>query len=423
MSWHFPLPGSSKRIKEARATLPLCHKSGGTKVNKLYSCLGVFLLFLLVPLFPAWSSERTPGPGSEITPKTIPAPAPSPAKPSWEDHWKSVVEAAKKEGDLRIYSSIAPEARTEVQNGFRDKFGIKVEFVTGLPADLVAKVLRERRANLYLADLFVEGSSVQIVNLKSEGIIEPLEPFLILPEVKDSKVWQAGHVPYLDKDKLAISFVASHAPRILRNTKVVKAGEITSYMDLLKPQWKGKVVMSDPTIPGPMATFCTMLAAHIWDLTRTKEYLQGLARQEPFITRDNRLMLEWVAREKYALCLGARPEIAASFWSAGAPIEVVRATEGRIVSPGSGCISLAKNAPHPKSAQVFLNWLLSHEGQVVFSRGSSMPSARVDVPTTGITPMLLAEPGEKVFLETEDDILLRAKMMEITKEIMASLLK
>ncbi len=391
-------------------------------MKKLASCLSVLLPLFLVSLFPAWSSGSPPPARSAITTKTAPAPAIAPAKPAGEDQWKAIVEAAKKEGELRIYTSIAPEVRTEVQNAFRDKFGIKIEFVTGLPAELVAKVLRERRANLYLADLFIEGASVQIVNLKGEGLIEPLEKLLILPEVKDPKAWQAGHVPYLEKEKLAISFLASHAPRILRNTNLVKAGEITSYMDLLKPQWKGKIVLSDPTIPGPMATFCTMLAVHIWDVPKTREYLQRLARQEPAITRDARLAVEWVAREKYSLGLGARPEMAASFWTAKSPIEVVRATEGRIVSPGSGCISFAKNAPHRKSAQVFLNWLLSHEGQVLFARGSMMPSARVDVPTTGMTPMLLAEPGEKIFLEDETDILMRPEIMKITKEIMGPLM-
>ncbi len=85
ISRHFPLPGSSTRIKEARTTLPFRHKKGGPKVNKLYSYLAVFLFLFLVPLFPAWGSEGAPGP----------------AKPAWEDQWKAIVEAAKKEGELR----------------------------------------------------------------------------------------------------------------------------------------------------------------------------------------------------------------------------------------------------------------------------------------------------------------------------------
>jgi iron(III) transport system substrate-binding protein len=385
--------------------------------------LDICLIVALIMFIVACASKTVPEPGAKpaaVATTVVPAKL---AKAEWQQKWETVVEEAKKEGEIRVYTSIPSEARVALGNGFKEKFGIPVEFVTGLPADIVAKLVRERRANLYLADAVIEGASSQIVNLKGEGILDPLEPALILPEVTDPKVWRAGQVPFIDRDKRAIGFIGTLSPFIVRNRDLVKAGEISSYRDILNPRWKGKIVMFDPTTPGPMATFFSMLAACIWDEARTKEFMQELVRQEPFITRDNRLQVEWVSRGKYAISLGSRPEIATQFQSEGAPIEDVRAIEGNMLLAASGCISMPNNAPHPKAAQVFVNWLLSKEGQIVFAKGFFQPSARLDVSTEGLNPMFIPKPGEKLFIEAEDNVLLRARMMQIAKEIMAPLMK
>ena len=61
-------------------------------------------------------------------------------------------------------------------------------------------------------------------------------------------------------------------------------------------------------------------------------------------------------------------------------------TEGQAVTPARGTVGLVNKAPHPNAAKVFINWLLSREGQTTFQRTSVeaetsfQNSRRVDIP-------------------------------------------
>jgi ABC-type Fe3+ transport system substrate-binding protein len=99
-------------------------------------------------------------------------------------------------------------------------------------------------------------------------------------------------------------------------------------------------------------------------------------------------------------------------------------TEGTPTTASMGNISVLKQNPHPNATIVFLNWLLTREGQAVFSQSLRMPSARVDVPTTGLDPYYVRQPGEKIFNNYEAELAqLRGKMIPMAKDIFSPLLK
>jgi ABC-type Fe3+ transport system substrate-binding protein len=56
-------------------------------------------------------------------------------------------------------------------------------------------------------------------------------------------------------------------------------------------------------------------------------------------------------------------------------------------------------APHPNAARLYLNWLLSKEGQTDWSRASSYPSRRLDGPRDHLNPESLPQEG-KSYLPT-----------------------
>ena len=66
--------------------------------------------------------------------------------------------------------------------------------------------------------------------------------------------------------------------------------------------------------------------------------------------------------------------------------------EGAGLTSHSGQIGLVDNAPHPNAAKVFVNWLLSREGQMtmqtVFAEGrrGASNSRRTDIPKDMIPP-------------------------------------
>lgn len=372
------------------------------------------LLVLLVLL--ACSPRESPN----ATPAGSATQAAAPGQPG---EWEQTLAVARQEREVMVYTTLGGETRADLTRTFKDKFGINIEFVTGRGEELAKRLFTERRAGLFLADIIMGGGTTLLVVMKPEGVLDNLEPLLFLPEVKDPKAWQGDKLPFSDKDKTTFAMIAAVQRYVLRNTDLVKEGEVTSYTDLLNPKWKAKMTMRDPTITGTGNAMMTHLAVELWDVEKTKQWSYDMVKQEPNITRDARLQVEWVARGRYPLGIATRIEDTAAFVKEGAPVATVKLKEGVKVGPGSGALAVVNKRPHPNATRLFVNWLLTKEGQTLFTKGFGNPSGRVDVLFSGPPAIFALDPGEKIFLEEEHEILFREKMMEISKEIFGPLIK
>ncbi len=346
-------------------------------------------------------------------------------KPGWQKKWEQTLEAAKKEGKVTVALTGGPEIKNVLQEPFEKKFGIKVEFTIGKGAEQAGKIAAERRAGLYLTDVYCLGNSTSVVVLKPSGWLAPIDPVLILPEVTDSKVWRNGKMPFIDKDHTVIGFLGAFLRLVLINSQMVNKKQIQSYQDLLKPEWKGKIVMDDASITGPGLDWVSLMYKIFdSDIGKLKSYLQQLAKQEPLLIQDRRLQVEWVARGKYPIGIGFHSEIGSQMKAAGAPIDVPFLKEGVLVSAASGSVCLPKGQlPHPNAAVVFINWLLTREGQTAFVKGYGNPSARLDVSTAGIDPVFLVRPGEKLFQSDEELLLAKDMLAKTVKDVFAGQFK
>ncbi len=336
---------------------------------------------------------------------------------SVQENWDRIVAAAKKEGAVRIYTSGSGPTTSALTAAFKQRYGLDAEYVTARPPELLQKVLSERRAGLYLADVFIGGGSMQVVMLKPDGLLDPLEPALILPEVADPKMWLDAQIPFFDTEHTSIGFVAIANRYMLRNTEMVKPEEIKSYRELTRPQWKGKLVLQDANLGGSGLWFITLLSEDLWGREETLAFLKELKKLDVAITNDVRLQVEWVARGKYALAVAPRLPAAYEFMNVGAPISLVRTPEGSLISRSGGGVSLASKAAHPNAAIVFVNWLLSQEGQTVYNKADLSPSARLDVSKEGLDPSMFPDPGEKIYKEDEKFILATPKLLAAYNEI------
>lgn len=347
-----------------------------------------------------------------------PAVSPLAAKADWQLQWESLAAAARKEGKVSVYALWRPETRDALGKAFKEKFGISLEYTAfGRGAELLAKVQAEKRAGLYLADAFGAGGPTLIATMKPVEVLGPIEPLLLLPEVKDSALWSGGQVPFLDKDKRAIGMIASIQRYIVYNTDLLKPGEITTYKDALSPRFKDKITLNDPTVTGVGNALLSHLAHHLWSPDEATDFLKQLVRQQNvFIQRDNRLHVESVARGKFSIGLAPLPDVMEEFFALGAPIAAPVLKEGTFVSPAAGALAVPTNFGNPNAARVFVNWILSKEGQTVFARSFGNPSLRADVSTEGIRPVFLPQPGEKLYLDSEELILFRGQMMGIARK-------
>ncbi len=326
-------------------------------------------------------------------------PLPSPKAPQTANTsagvntWDELVKAAQKEGTVNIYATSVLPARTPLSEAFKQRFGIDLEFVMGRSPEVIAKITAERRAGLYLADIGHIGETSSIGELKPFGITVPLPDLLVLPEVKNPQNWMGGRLPFLDKDGHVFMFMIQAFPHVVINTDLVKEADLTSFLDLLNPHWKGKIVFNDPAAGSANPN---VLAAMMKTFGREKalDVFRQLATQELAITRDDRLLLEWVARGKYAIGMGYSAALFSEFRRIGTPVKMHSFIEPRHIYGGPGTVTVFSNNPHPKATQVWVNWLLSKEGSTIWSKALEYSSARVDVNGDWLDPDTTPRPAD-----------------------------
>ena len=287
-------------------------------------------------------------------------------KAAWQIDWEKTLKAAEDERELVIYMTQAFEP--VFRETFQKKYPkIKVTAVTGRGPELSQRIMNERRAGKYVADLYVSGNITPLTVFHRAKILEPIEPLLLLPEVVDPSGWYEGKHHYDDPENRYI-FVFEGTARsgeITYNTKLVNPSEIKSYWDLLNPKWKGKIVSVDPLVSGPISAAQIFFYKHP-DLG--PEYLRRLhAETDMAIVRSNEQLLDWLSAGKYAFGMGARQVDMAMMQ--GLPLNQFlpgSLKEGSSVTAYNGTLSLFNRAPHPSAAKVAVNWLLSREGQTTW---------------------------------------------------------
>jgi iron(III) transport system substrate-binding protein len=299
------------------------------------------------------------------------------AKLSAPVEWEKTVEAAKKEGKVVVSIPASTELRRGIEKAFKQRFGIEAELNVGRAASIVAKIQQESKSGVPGFDVHMGGGESMVSGLLPEAALAPLEPAMILKQVKDPSNWWGGHI-WLDNAKRYI--YASHAYQvelIWCNTDQVKPDEIRSLNDLLNPKWAGKIGYLDPRTPGAGSSMWSFL----WKL-KGEDYLKKLVGQKLFLGRDQRVMAESLAKGKIGLVVGLSYYSFLPFAKAGLPVKAISTPRDEMyVSGGSGNVAVIKGAPHPNATKVFLNWFLGQEGQETYSRAMGQGTRRLDVDT------------------------------------------
>ena len=345
------------------------------------------------------------------------------AKPSSPVEWERTLEAAKKEGKVVVSVPASAELRRGIEKVFKQRFGIEAELNVGRAAAVTGKIQQESKSGVPYFDVHMGGGESMITGLLSEGILAPLEPAMILKEIKDPSNWWGGHI-WLDNAKRYIyASQAYQVELIWCNTDYVKPEEIRSLNDLLNPKWSGKIGYLDPRTPGAGSSMWSFLLK-----LKGEEYLKKLAGQKLFLSRDQRVLAESLARGKIALVAGLSYYSFLPFAKAGLPVKSVSTPRDEIyVSGGSGNVAIIKAAPHPNATKVFINWFLGPEGQETYSRAMGQATRRLDVDTQwtkefgvfGAKDSLTSDQYQKLENQSEEKIL---KTREAAAELARKLL-
>lgn len=306
--------------------------------------------------------------------------AETPAAPDSE--WERTVKAAEQEGQVVVYK-IASDSEW---HAFQKKYPrIKVNLVHATAAQHLQRLLAERRAGKFLADVVRLGGGTSTSLYKAKAI-DSLPSALMLPEVKDPSKWFEGRHHYNDVDNQYVFIYAAFPLHLLGyNPKLVDGQNLRSYADLLDTKWKGKITLKDPRDPGGASPL--LFLYHNPQLG--PEFIKKLFTVAGLtLIRNEGQQLDWIASGRYPLAITAKPEQLEEARNKGLPVEVLDAhlmkKDGVGLEAGGTMVALANKAPHPNAAKVLINWFLSREGQMAVQKtGPGEPgynSLREDIP-------------------------------------------
>ena len=326
------------------------------------------------------------------------------AKPDWRLEWEKTVTEAEKEGVVSIYVfENGPLTEGTVRAFERAYPKIKVSQLRGRGNDLGPRLVAERRAGKHIADLFAGGKGTAYATLYVGKLLAPIKPILLLPEVLDESKWWRGSHKYVDPEKKYIFVYIGNAGavEVNYNTKLVNPREFGSYWDLVQPRWKGKIAAVDPRVRGmdnPVLFF-------YYHPKLGPEFIKKLyGEMEVTVTRDYRQPIDWLAAGRFQLCIPCVSDEMDKAMDQGLPVgQILNLKEGGTLSSSGGTLSLLQNAPHPNAAKVFVNWLLSREGQTEVQKGrkgrprTGSNSLRIDIPKNNLPEELQRKDGVDYF--------------------------
>ena len=325
------------------------------------------------------------------------------SKPTWQREWEKIIEGAKKEGEVRLWGE-QEITHADIIAAFNKDFPfIKAVTVSGRVGDLMPRIIAERRAGKFLADIYSGGlGGRSFFDFHKAGVLDPIKPLLMLPEVVDGSKWLNGEHFYADGEKqFVFMYEGSVAGNGLHyNTGLVDLKEFKSYWDLLSPKWKGKLLLFErPGVGSPS------VIRYYHHAQLGPDFVKRLfGEMDVTVSQDRRQSSDWLAAGKFPICIDCGDTDRAK--QQGLPVDEfphanLKEANYEVSTSGNSGIALINQAPNPNAAKVFSNWFLSRAGQMVWQATMNgkvqepSDSMRVDIPKDKVSAPAKREEGKK----------------------------
>jgi iron(III) transport system substrate-binding protein len=299
-----------------------------------------------------------------------------------------LVAAAKKEGEVLYYTThIVDQIVRPLTRAFQAHVpGVQVKYVRADGLALVVRLINEARAGRVQADVWamVDGAQAVLQGGISEAYEVPSAKDLPPGLVDRNKHWTATNVSVRSAAYNTQMVPKDQAPR--------------GYGDLLDPRWKGKMVWNPKSMTGAWGFIATVIKGMGED--EGLAYLRALGRQQIVpLPLAIRAVLDRVIGGEYAIGLEMNNTHVAISAAQGAPVAWVPLNP---VSETLQIAGIAKGAPHPNAARLFLDFMVSRAGQKVFRDADYLPM-HPDIPAK-IPELKPAQGGYKSVVYTPDNL-------------------
>jgi len=295
---------------------------------------------------------------------------------------------------VTLYTSLAPTESGPLAQAFEKKTGIRVELWRALSEKVVQRAITEARARRFSVDV-VETNAPEMEMMAREKLFAELDsPYLAdLPAaaVPKHRLWIPDRMNF---------FVVAY------NTAKVRRDELPkNYLGFLDPKWRGRI--------GIEATDAEWMATLVkaWGTEAGLAHFRKLAELRPDVRKGHVLLAELIAAGEVQVGLTVYNANAESLKRKGAPIDWLPVQP--VVARPQG-IAVARNAPNPKAARAFVDFVLSPEGQqLLVSMGRVPASTKVrthlnDFEYTIVDPITVLDEQDK-WSKLWDELFIRAE--------------
>ena len=262
-----------------------------------------------------------------------------------------LIEGGKKEGKVVIYGSLESDTTDQIKQQFQQKTGIQAEYWRASATKVMDRALSEYRAGKPLFDIILTNDNPMEIMFR-QGIFAKYDSPTAKEYPKDAIDPNLG--PRYRNVIIGV---------VYNKDQVKPADAPKSLEDLVKSQYKGKLVMPDPT----QHTTTTQWLASLWKVMGSKEkadkFIRDLAASQPIFVESLLPAAERVMTGETPIAI-TYVKYAYIFGKKGAPLDYVRL--GKMIGDGH-YLALDKQAPHPTAGKAFIDYFLGDESMKIMA--------------------------------------------------------
>jgi iron(III) transport system substrate-binding protein len=274
------------------------------------------------------------------------------------DRTQRLLEGAKKEGILNLYTSMAEKDDRRLVEAFEKKYGIKIKVWRSGKNIVLQRVITEAHAGRYEAD-FVLNPAPEMEALVREKLLQPVNSPVqkdLIPAALPAHHQWTGMRVYL--------FIESY------NTNKVRKDELPkTYADLLDPRWKGRL-----GIEAKQQEWFYTLVQSMGEEKGLKYFGDLVKNNQVTQVKGNSVLTNMVTSGEVPLAMGVYSYLAEQQREIGAPIDYIALAPTIAYTDGLG---IPAKAPHPYAATLFYDFMFT-DGQKIVAENKAMTTNKRD---------------------------------------------
>lgn len=270
------------------------------------------------------------------------------------DRAQRLLERARQEGSVTVYTSLAPPESAALSQAFERKYGVKVELWRAVSEKVLSRTLTEARAKRHSVDVIETNGVPELEILARERILSEFYS----PHVQDLPPFAVPAHRQWVSDRMQFFVVAYNTTQVARHELP------DTYEGFADPKWKGKLGIEASDAPW----FATIVK--LWGEARGMTFFNKLSQLRPDVRKGHILLSELISAGEIAVGLTVYNSHAEALKKRGGPIDWVP-VEPVVALPQA--IGVARHAPHPHAALLFVDYVLSPEGQALFASMGRVP--------------------------------------------------